>query len=115
MLGLATDGAERFDRDGAHARAGRIVDAWLAEMLADPYLERPPPKSTGREHYGLAEARTWLDRARRESVDLDDLLATLTAASVQGVARAWSASAAGADRRTPRGSTSAAAAPATPS
>lgn len=89
VLALATAGAERFDRDGAHARAGKIVDPWLAEMLADPYLERPPPKSTGRERYGLAEARNWLERARRESVGLDDLLATLTAASVRAVAQAW--------------------------
>ena len=89
VLALATDGAERFDRAGAHARAGKVVDVWLAELLADPYLDRAPPKSTGRERYGLAEARSWLDRARRESVALDDLLATLTTASVRAIARAW--------------------------
>ena len=50
---------------------------------------RPPPKSTGRERYGLAEARDWLERARREAVGLDDLMATLAAASVQAVAMAW--------------------------
>lgn len=89
VISLATDGAERFDRDGVRARSGRVVARWLKELLADPYLERPPPKSTGRERYGTAEARQWLERARRESVALEDLLATLTAASVGAIAQAW--------------------------
>ncbi len=90
VITLATGGIERFDRNGARARIGKIVEPWLAELLDDPYLERPPPKSTGREHYGIAEARTWLDRAQREGVGVDDLLATLTAASVRAIEAAWS-------------------------
>jgi anhydro-N-acetylmuramic acid kinase len=89
VLALETGGRERFDRDGARARAGRPVAHWLEELLADPYLDRPPPKSTGRERYGLAEARQLLERARRESVSLDDLVATLVSASTGAIARAW--------------------------
>ena len=91
VISLATDGTERFDRDGARARAGRPVERWLNELLADPYLERPPPKSTGRERYGTAECRNWLGRARGEGVSLEDLLATLTAFSVCAIAQAWKA------------------------
>lgn len=89
VIALATEGAERFDRDGARARSGRVVEAWLAEMLADPYLDRPAPKSTGRERYGAAQARDWFERAQREGLPLADLLATLTAGSVQAIATAW--------------------------
>ena len=42
------------------------------------------PKSTGRERYGAAAARAWWDRARREGVAIDDLLATLVARNVMG-------------------------------
>ena len=89
VVSLATEGRERFDRDGALARAGTPVSEWLDELLADPYLRRRPPKSTGRERYGLAEARDWLARSRREGVALADLLATLAHASTRAVAMAW--------------------------
>ena len=86
---LASEGQERFDRDGRRARAGSPVEVWLEELLDDPYLRRPPPKSTGRELYGLAEARQWLERSSREGVGLEDLLATLVEFSTQAVAMAW--------------------------
>ncbi len=85
----ASEGRERFDRDGERARAGRVVEAWLEELMADPYLARRPPKSTGRERYGTAEARGWLARAEREGVSLADLLATFSAFTVRAIARAW--------------------------
>ncbi len=89
VVTLESDGRERFDLDGARARGGRVVEAWLAEMLRDPYLARPAPKSTGRERYGLAEARRWFERAGREGVRVEDLLATLVEFSMQAVAMAW--------------------------
>ena len=89
VIQLASEGGERFDRDGALARTGRVRPDWLAEMLDDPYLRRDPPKSTGREHYGRAEAEAWWARARGEAEGLADLLATLTRASTTAVADAW--------------------------
>ncbi len=97
VIALATEGAERFDAEGARAANGTLREDWLAEMLDDPYLERPPPKSTGREHYGAAEAAEWWARAEREGVSVDDLLATLVAASVRAVADAWAARSGGAE------------------
>ncbi len=88
VVQIASDGAERFDRDGARAGRGRIDEALLAELLDDDYLRRPPPKSTGRERYGLAEAEALVKRSERERLALDDLLATLVAFSAEAVARA---------------------------
>jgi anhydro-N-acetylmuramic acid kinase len=85
VVQIASDGRERFDRDGARARAGRVDPALLAQLLDDDYLRRAPPKSTGREHYGLREAealaRAWRGRE-------DDLLATLVAFTAESVAAA---------------------------
>ena len=50
--------APPFDRDGEGARAGRVNEALLAKLLADPYYHRPPPKSCGREQYGAEFIRT---------------------------------------------------------
>lgn len=44
--------APPFDRDGERARAGRVNETLLQHLLADPYYQRNPPKSCGREQYG---------------------------------------------------------------
>lgn len=70
-----------FDRDGAWAAGGRVVEPLLAQMLAEPYFSAPPPKSTGRERFNAA----WLARHAPERfapADVQATLAELTAASV---------------------------------
>jgi len=88
VVQLASGGREGFDRDGLGASRGVVQGGWLEEMLDDPYLKRSPPKSTGREHYGVAQAEAWSERCRSAGRHSDDLLATLLAFSVEGVARA---------------------------
>jgi anhydro-N-acetylmuramic acid kinase len=41
-----------YDAGGVLAEQGEVAIAVLAELLADPFFSRPPPKSTGRERYG---------------------------------------------------------------
>jgi anhydro-N-acetylmuramic acid kinase len=52
-----------FDRDGELARKGRVNAALLAELLSDPFFASPPPRSTGREHFGDAYAAALAKRA----------------------------------------------------
>jgi len=85
VVSTLTAGAERFDRDGARARRGRVIPALLEELLADPFLARRPPKSTGRERYGIAEAEALAKRFARNP---DDLVATLVEGTAAAVARA---------------------------
>jgi anhydro-N-acetylmuramic acid kinase len=49
--------APPFDRDGERARAGRVNEALIEQLLADPYYHRDPPKSCGREQYGAEFVR----------------------------------------------------------
>jgi anhydro-N-acetylmuramic acid kinase len=88
VLYAATRGAERFDEGGARAARGDVETSLLERLLDDEYLAAAPPKSTGRERYGRAEAealvREWRGRP------LDDLVATLaafTVASIVGACR----------------------------
>ena len=79
---------ETLDRDGERARRGRVDPELLERLLDDEFLRRPPPKSTGRERYGSAEAdalaAVWAEQGRRP----DDLVATLVAFTVEAVRRA---------------------------
>ncbi|MGE0554954.1 MAG: anhydro-N-acetylmuramic acid kinase [Gemmatimonadales bacterium] len=79
-LARRIDPATPFDVDGALAARGRVDETLLAELLADPYFDRPPPKSTGREHFG-AEL---VDRIARELPGPDGVATAveLTARSV---------------------------------
>lgn len=43
-----------YDADGALAASAAPDNTLLNQLLTDPYLHRPPPKSTGREHYSGA-------------------------------------------------------------
>ncbi len=90
-VALRTNGAQRFDAGGALARAGAVDEALLERLLDDPYLRRPPPKTTGREQFGapfVAQRRAALDALRFE-----DAVATLTAFTARTVADAFAAAA----------------------
>ena len=51
MLNIS-EGREAFDQDGKLAASGHVCEALLAQLMAHPFLSRPPPKSTGREMFG---------------------------------------------------------------
>ena len=73
-----------FDRDGEWAKSGTVDQDLLDRMLQDPYFQRPPPKSTGRETFNLAWLQSML--ARHETplseADVQATLVELTATSV---------------------------------
>jgi anhydro-N-acetylmuramic acid kinase len=88
VVRLGSAGLERIDRDGARARRGRLDAVLLARLLDDDFLRKPPPKSTGRERYGAAEAEALWREAQARGMPLDDLLATLVAFTAESVAHA---------------------------
>ncbi len=70
-----------YDRDGALSKSGRIDDALLRELLADPYFDMPAPKSTGRERFG--QALFAKVRASRPDIAPADLCATFAEFTVR--------------------------------
>jgi anhydro-N-acetylmuramic acid kinase len=85
----ATHGAERFDRDGAFSARGRVQDDILTRLLDDDYLRQPPPKSTGRERYGVRATEAL--RAAHPDRSLTDLLATAVAFTARAIADSYRA------------------------
>ncbi len=82
---------QAFDASGAWAKTGRVAEELLAAMLEDPYFYKPAPKSTGPELFHLG----WLRRllASHPVPQPEDVQATLTALTVESIARAVEAEA----------------------
>ncbi|HLZ45058.1 MAG TPA: anhydro-N-acetylmuramic acid kinase [Gemmatimonadales bacterium] len=77
-----------YDKDGERARRGRPVAKVLEELLADPYFAQPPPKSTGRERFGIEYADKLLARVKKAGGSDNDAIATATALTAETIARA---------------------------
>ena len=75
-----------FDRDGERARRGKPAAKALQVLLADPYFELPPPKSTGRERFGLEFADRLIALVRASGGSDNDTVATATALTAESVA-----------------------------
>lgn len=76
-------GVCELDRDGLIASQGIVQEELLEELLADPYLSRMPPKSTGPEMYGDDFVESVIRRFGRVDADL---LATMTEFVARSVA-----------------------------
>jgi anhydro-N-acetylmuramic acid kinase len=79
----ATSGAQAYDADGRLAGSGRLDEALLERLLAEPYYALPAPKSTGRELFTTDYLAAYASRS-----GLADLVATLTELTALTVASA---------------------------
>ncbi len=71
-----TGGRLRYDENGAMAARGTCSDALLRFLLRDPFLQKAPPKSTGREFYGAEYVDALMAEADRLGLSGPDALAT---------------------------------------
>jgi anhydro-N-acetylmuramic acid kinase len=75
-----TGGKEHYDKDGKTALRGKVNGALLDYMRGEDaeYLDRAPPKSTGREKYNDAYVKALLDKANNLQAGAEDTVATVT-------------------------------------
>lgn len=86
---LASSGESTFDRDGEWAAAGSPDENLLAELLAHPFLQRDPPKSTGREVFGRPYVHQLAERVAPASrAEWASFICTLTELSARSIAMA---------------------------
>ncbi|MEI6444262.1 MAG: anhydro-N-acetylmuramic acid kinase [Nostocales cyanobacterium ELA583] len=80
-----TNGAKSYDENGDWAASGTPCYPLVEQWLSHEYFHLPPPKSTGRELFGLAYLHDCLQDAHPYQLNSADFLATiteLTAASI---------------------------------
>jgi anhydro-N-acetylmuramic acid kinase len=77
------------DEGGACAASGKINSALLKKMLEydGDYLDRKPPKSTGRERYNADYVKKVLSWRAEDGISINDTLSTVTYYTAETVAR----------------------------
>jgi anhydro-N-acetylmuramic acid kinase len=75
-----------FDADGVMAARGQVHEELLDRLLAEPYYERPAPKSTGKELFNLAYVARAMEGL--PEIPAEDLVATVTTLTARTVADA---------------------------
>lgn len=75
-----------FDRDGAIAGSGRVLDGVVAQLLRAKFFREKPPRTAGREEFG----REYVSRLLRicHGASKADVVATATALTARSIADA---------------------------
>lgn len=77
---------KEYDKGGAVARKGSVLQAVLEQSLDAPYFKQKPPKTAGREEFGSEYAKAFLRQCGRASKP--DVIATATALTAASMAQA---------------------------
>lgn len=78
-----------FDRNGALAARGTVIEPVLKAALRHPYFKLRPPKTAGREQFGRAYAAEFWNKCLKQSLCAQDALATATALTAETIARSY--------------------------
>lgn len=78
-----------FDRNGATARRGKILELVLKQALKHKFFAQKPPKTAGREEFGREFAQSFLVNCRKYSNLPEDVITTATAFTAQTIASAY--------------------------
>lgn len=78
-----------FDRNGALAAEGAVLEPVLRAALRNPYFQKKPPRTAGREQFGREYAAEFLRQCRRHSTEGRDALATATALTAETIAGSY--------------------------
>ncbi|AFL88487.1 molecular chaperone [Terriglobus roseus DSM 18391] len=78
-----------YDRNGATAKRGRVIDTVLQQALKLPYFSAPPPKSCGREEFGGTFVTRFIADCRKQGAQDADVIATATALTAESILHAY--------------------------
>ncbi|MFG1791058.1 anhydro-N-acetylmuramic acid kinase [Nocardia sp. NPDC049149] len=81
-VAFVTNGAEHFDRDGRRAARGKIDEALLKTLLAEPYYRAVPPKTTGKELFNWEYLEPMFKNTPTPTGDIVTTVTALTARTI---------------------------------
>ncbi len=80
---------EEFDEGGAIADSAQPDEKWLTELLAQPYFQVKPPKTTGRELFGTQYCNKLIDEGRKRGLSNEAIVSTFTSLTARSIADAY--------------------------
>ncbi len=86
---IITDGRLKYDENGELASKGRMNPGLLKRLCAHPYLSKSPPKSAGREDFGIQFSDDLYKELREDNVDVHDAIATITAFTAKSISDSY--------------------------
>ena len=84
-----TNGSQTYDKDGNWARSGIACEALVEQWLRQDFFQVPPPKSTGRELFGLDYLKQCLLQSEAYNLTPADMLATLTELTATSIVHSY--------------------------
>ena len=84
-----TQGEKTFDQEGAWAAQGNPCLPLVQQWLQQDFFHQPPPKSTGRELFGVEYLQRCLVEAEPYRLEPADFLATLTELTAASIAQSY--------------------------
>ncbi|SEB42778.1 anhydro-N-acetylmuramic acid kinase [Terriglobus roseus] len=78
-----------YDRNGATAKRGRVIEDVLQRTLKLPYFSATPPKSCGREEFGGAFVTRFIADCRKNGAQDTNVIATATALTAESILHAY--------------------------
>jgi anhydro-N-acetylmuramic acid kinase len=85
----ATDGAWNYDHNGVLAAQGHVDKSLLVDWMAEPFFQLQPPRTTGRELFGIQRAAEYWSQASQRGLTPNNIVATLTALTVHSIEHAY--------------------------
>jgi anhydro-N-acetylmuramic acid kinase len=79
-------GRKTYDAGGRWAVRGRVIEPLLVQLLREPFFQRRPPKSAGREQFGQGFLEQFF--LERRGARAEDLLCTATELTARTIADA---------------------------
>jgi anhydro-N-acetylmuramic acid kinase len=85
-----SQGTQTYDPNGDWAAAGQPCQALIEQWLQQPFFHQPPPKSTGRELFGVEYLHQCLgDCGANNLIQAADILATLTELTAASISHSY--------------------------
>ncbi|BAY24966.1 hypothetical protein NIES2100_47650 [Calothrix sp. NIES-2100] len=84
-----TNGAKNYDENGQWAASGTPCQPLVEQWLNQDYFQLPPPKSTGRELFGVTYLQQCLEDAQAYQLSPADILATLTELTAAAIVHSY--------------------------
>lgn len=86
---IITNGKSNLDKDGELASKGKLNKGLLETLCCHPYLSRHPPKSTGREEFGIQFSDNLYEETKRDNIDPLDAITTVTAFTAKSISDSY--------------------------